>query len=87
MLLPEIGSWAGLGRPLRVSCATTVPREFLVAHVFVPCFRARFCQASYSYSVYTNMCLRVRASSYYQNIYLPRFTYLHIVYPCACLCI
>ena len=31
-----------LRRTLRVSCATTVPFEFLVEHIFVPRFDARF---------------------------------------------
>ena len=38
-------------------------------------FLARFRVASYSYNVYTNMCLRVRASSY-QKVYVPPFTYI-----------
>ena len=54
--------------------------------IFRARFRALFRVASYSYSVYTNVCLLVLASSY-QKIYLLLFTnYIHIVYPCACLC-
>ena len=68
---PNVALGPALGEP----CATTVPCEFLVAHVFVPRFRARFRVASYSYNVYTNMCLRVRASSY-QKVYVPPFTYI-----------
>ena len=40
--LHENWSCAGLGRTLRVSCATTVPFEFLVEHILVPRFSARF---------------------------------------------
>ena len=88
---PKAALGPALGQPCaELSCATTVPCEFLVAHVFVPHFRARFRAlfrvASYSYSAYTNVCLLVRAS-FYQKIYLPLFTnYIHILYPCACLC-
>ena len=68
---PKAALGPALGQPCaELSCATTVPCEFLVAHVFVPHFRARFRVASYSYSVYTNVCLPIRASSY-QKISLP----------------
>ena len=68
-----------LGRTLRISCATTVPCEFLVAHFFVPHFRG----ISYSSSVHTNMGLRVRASSYqnkYVYIYIYMYVYIYIQY-------
>ena len=66
--LPKSGSWAGLERALRISWATTVPLELLVAHVFVPRIRARF-RVVLVYK-YVSACLRIWAETTPSSFYL-----------------
>ena len=77
--IAKSGSWAGLGRTLRISWATTVPLELLFAHVFCALYsRSFFC----SPNVYTNS-MRVFLSETTLSFVQ---THLHIEGPCACLC-
>ena len=99
ILLHENGSCLGLGRTLRVSCATAVPLEFLVEHIFVLRFRAHFRVVSQYIEVIFlstqkgnrrmsrifNFCA-CPCISLWENISSFCFTHVHIIFPCPCLC-
>ena len=75
--LPKSGSWAGLERALRISWATTVPLELLVAHVFVPRIRARFRVVLVCIRIC--VCVSAYLSRNYTFLFLPVYTlYIHV---------
>lgn len=79
ILLPESGSWAGLGEPCTY-LARPVPFEVLVAHVVLPSARARV--HFRIISLFILVYYTIKKYIYTTNKYIYIHTYYNLIYMC-----
>jgi hypothetical protein len=79
ILLPESGSWAGLGEPCTY-LARPVPFEVLVAHVVLPSARARVHFRIISLFILVYYTIKIYI--YTTNKYIYIHTYYNLIYMC-----